>query len=80
MSPPPPPPPPGVTLNLAGKALRFDKTSLSAPAGSAITIIFTNNDDGVPHNLNVKTAGKTEIANGIVTQTLNLGVLAPGSG
>ena len=31
----------------------FDKTSLSAPAGSPITIDFSNDDPGVPHNVEI---------------------------
>jgi plastocyanin/glucose/arabinose dehydrogenase len=40
----------GAGLTLTAKNNAFDKSTLSAPAGSTVTITFNNMDPGVPHN------------------------------
>jgi plastocyanin len=73
-------------VNLAASGVRFSTGSLSAPAGM-VTISFSNNDDGISHNVHVyaggnassPTVGATATAVGPVQQTLNLGALAAGS-
>ncbi len=53
-------PPPGGTsagpIDVAAQGLAFDKTSLSLPANTKVTIHFTNNDAGTPHNIGIYSA------------------------
>jgi plastocyanin len=64
----------------------FSTGSLSAPAGM-VTINFSNNDNGINHNVHVyaganasgTSVGATAIAMGPTQQSLNLGALTPGS-
>jgi plastocyanin len=42
-----------VTINLAAKSMAFDKSTLSVPAGASVTIVFDNQDAGIPHNVSV---------------------------
>jgi plastocyanin len=43
---------PGATqLELAAENLQYDKTSLSAPAGQPVSLVFDNRDAGVLHNV-----------------------------
>ena len=67
-------------ITLVGKDTAFDKTELTASAGS-VTITFDNQDDGLTHNLHVSGAGvdeKTNIESGPKTQTLEVD-LEPGT-
>jgi plastocyanin len=50
---PPPCEPDGTTLAIAAQNSAFDKDCLAAPAGQAFTIDFTNDDAGVPHNVDI---------------------------
>lgn len=54
-------------LRVIGRNLRFDVKELSAPAGTAFTIVFDNRDQGVPHNLAVYRSGPP--ANGAIVNT-----------
>lgn len=73
------------TLKLVAQNILFDKSKLTAPAGT-ITIDFDNKDGGIPHNLKVfkgtdasgPVVGATAVATGPVQQTLTL-KLAPGT-
>jgi plastocyanin len=53
-------PPPGGTsagpIDVTAQGLAFDKTSLSLPANTQVTIHFTNNDAGTPHNIGIYSA------------------------
>lgn len=74
-----------VTLNLAApNALGFDLTSLTAPAGVTFSIVFTNNDPGVPHNVAITDASgiqvfKGEIFPGVDTRTYEVPALPAGT-
>ncbi|MFN2590844.1 MAG: cupredoxin domain-containing protein [Actinomycetota bacterium] len=50
------------TIQLAAKDLKFDKTELSFPAGSAVEIVFANEDAGVQHNVSVFSEQEPAIA------------------
>ena len=75
------------TLTVVGENIAFDKQTLSANASAPITIDFDNKDDGVPHNIHFfkgtdasgQSIGQTDVTNGPVKQTLNLGTLAAGT-
>ncbi|HVM02063.1 MAG TPA: cupredoxin domain-containing protein [Acidimicrobiales bacterium] len=70
----------GATVDLSAEDTAFSPSSLEADAGP-VTIRFTNDDDGIPHNLHVTGAGvdqKTDIRPGPATQRLAL-ELEPGT-
>jgi plastocyanin len=46
----------GATLHLAAQNIEFDTNQLAAPAGQAFTLEFSNNDPGIPHNVEIKDA------------------------
>jgi plastocyanin len=70
---PPPPPPPTqppsvISLSIVARSIRFTKSSLSAPAGSVITVTLDNQDSGVSHDVTFRDAGGSSIA---ATETFN---------
>ncbi len=60
-TPPSPPPDPipvvpsgkEATINLLGQKLSFDTKTITVPAGAAVTVVFTNKESVVSHNLAV---------------------------
>ena len=40
-----------VTIDLSAKGFAFNTSLISVPAGEAVTIRFSNQDTGVPHNI-----------------------------
>ncbi len=38
-------------VTLTAKNIAFDKSTITAPAGSTVTVTFVNSDAGVPHNV-----------------------------
>jgi len=55
-----------VTIKASGVA--FTTTAVSGPAGKAFTIAFDNEDQGIPHNVNIKNADGSDAFKGeIVT-------------
>ena len=44
-----------VSVALTAQNSAFDKQTITVPAGAQVTITFTNNDQGVPHNVAVYT-------------------------
>ena len=57
--------------------------TLEAPAGTAFKIEFTNNDAGIPHNVEILRDGvsvwKGAIFNGVSVQTYDVPALAAGT-
>jgi plastocyanin len=49
-------------LALTAQNYAFDKQTLSAPAGSTVTLTFTNKDSGVPHNFALYTDNSASTA------------------
>lgn len=65
-------PPAGGTfsIDLTAQNISFDKSTISVPAGAAVTINFTNKDSGVPHNFalyNDSSAAKSIFMGQIIT-------------
>jgi plastocyanin len=48
-----------VALTLTAKNIAFDRSTLSAPAGSTVALTFVNDDAGVPHNFALYTDATT---------------------
>ena len=44
-----------VTVDLSAQNIAFDKSSITVPAGAAVTVDFDNKDSGIPHNFAVYT-------------------------
>jgi plastocyanin len=49
--------PDGTDLKVTAQGIAFDTACLAAPADTAFTITFTNNDAGVPHNVDIYASG-----------------------
>jgi plastocyanin len=45
----------GAVVEITAQNLQFDRSSLTAPASQAFTLVFHNDDAGVPHNVAVYT-------------------------
>jgi plastocyanin len=73
----------GSTISIAAVNILFDKTKLTASAGT-VKIEFDNKDGGIPHNINVfdgkdasaKSLGATALEAGPVKQVLTLDLKA----
>jgi plastocyanin len=72
-----------VVLRISAAKINFDTDALAAPAGVAFKIEFTNNDAGIPHNVEILQNGqsiwKGEIFNGVETRTYDVPALAAGT-
>jgi plastocyanin len=74
-------------LTLIGENILFDKSTLAAPAGQALTLTFENKDAGTPHNVHIfkgtdasgESIAQTDINTGPKTDTLNFGPLDAGT-
>jgi plastocyanin len=74
----------GATIKIAATNSTYDTTTLEAPAGAAFHIEFTNNDTGVPHNVQIKAADGSEpfkgsLLTGAASVTYDVPALAAGS-
>lgn len=59
-----------VALTLTAKNMAFDRSRLVAPAGSTVSLVFVNDDPGVPHNFALysdETATTTIFRGAIIT-------------
>jgi len=71
-------------VGLSALNVAFDPTVLSVPADAAFQIKFDNNDNGTPHNVEIKDASgasifKGEIFAGVDTRTYDVQALAAGT-
>ena len=48
----------------ASSSTAFDQASVTAPADTGFVIHFTNNESGIPHNVEVKDAGGATVVRG----------------
>jgi plastocyanin len=74
----------GTTLHIAAQNIEFDTNQLEAPAGQAFTLEFSNNDPGIPHNVEIKDATgasvfKGEIVTGPAKASYQVPALAAGT-
>ena len=75
-----------VVVDISATGIKYDQTTLTAPANTPFQIQFTNNDAGVPHNVSLHTGGaqgaeifKGVIFNGVATHTYDIQALDAGS-
>ena len=84
-----PPPAPsgeeaGPALQLTAQNIAFTETTLDAPANAPFTIHFSNNDNAVPHNVEIKDANggvafQGETFNGVAEKDYSIPPLANGT-
>lgn len=79
-------PPPGAEGDVVIHAqnVAFVETTITAPAGKPFTLAFVNDDQGTPHNVEVKDAGGTsvykgEIFAGVATKVYDVPAIPAGS-
>jgi nitrite reductase (NO-forming) len=78
--------PSGATLHLKAHNVAFDTNCLAAPAGKAFSVVFDNQDPGVPHNFAIYTDSaattalfKGDLVSGPKTMTYKVDALKPGT-
>ena len=76
----------GATATLGAKNLQFSASTLTLPAGQAVTLTFTNSDAGIPHNLSIYSDAayttnvfKGDLVTGPASGTYNIPALAAGT-
>ncbi len=71
--------PDGAVLELTALNIAFDKTELTAPADTPFQITLNNDDNGIPHNVEIKDGGTSlfsgEIFSGVDKRTYDVPAL-----
>lgn len=78
------PPAAGPDATLTAKGVAFLESTFTAPADTPFTLAFINDDDAIPHNVEIKDAAgasvyKGEIFPGIATKVYDVPALAAGT-
>jgi cytochrome c oxidase subunit 2 len=75
-----------VALQLSAQNIAYDKTELSAPADTPISLTFVNNDNGIPHDVAIHKDSPTgeavftgEIFPGVATKVYDVPALPAGT-
>ncbi len=71
-------------VKIVASGIQFTTTAVTAPAGQAFTLTFSNQDAGVPHNVDIKdssgaTVYKTDIITGVTDKDFQAPALKAGS-
>ncbi len=85
-----PPPTPsgeaGPTINVTASGVKFEQTTISAPAGKHFRIEFENKDAGTPHDVAIREGSATgkevfkgELFNGVAKKTYDVPALPAGT-
>ncbi len=85
-----PPPTPsgeaGPTINVTASGVKFEQTTISAPAGKHFRIEFENKDAGTPHDVAIREGSATgkevfkgELFNGVARKTYDVPALPAGT-
>ena len=76
----------GATINVSASGVKFEQTTISAPAGKPFRIQFENKDAGTPHNVAIHEGSPTgnelfkgEIFSGVATKTYDVPALPAGT-
>jgi plastocyanin len=76
----------GPVVEVTAQSIQFDTSSLTAPAAQSFTLVFHNNDPGVPHNVAIYTDSSAstplfvgKVFNGAATMEYQVPVLPAGS-
>jgi plastocyanin len=86
---PPPCSPSGTTVQVVARGIAFDKDCLAAPAGTAFSVVFDNQDASIPHNVDILSGpggthigganGPSDVITGVEQTTYQVGALDPGT-
>lgn len=76
--------PSGTVVQISALNIQFEQSTLELPADTPFTIEFANNDNGVPHDVDIRDASgaslfKTDIFNGVETRTFEAPALPAGT-
>ena len=73
-------------VSISALGIKFEQSSVTAPASTPFQIAFENKDAGTPHNIAIHQGGATgpelfkgAVFNGIETRTYNVPALDPGT-
>jgi plastocyanin len=74
----------GTVVQVSAANIAFDQATLDIPADEPFTIEFANNDNGVPHNIQIRDASGAEVYltdtfNGVETRTFEAPPLPAGA-
>ncbi len=76
----------GAVINVSASGVKFEQTTISAPAGKPFRIQFENKDAGTPHNVTIHEGSATgnelfkgEIFSGVATKTYDVPALPAGT-
>lgn len=74
----------GTTVVITAQNISFTTPNVDAPANTPFTLEFDNQDQGVPHDVDVKDAAgadvaKTDVFPGVATRSIQVKALAPGT-
>jgi plastocyanin len=58
--------PSGPVVQISALNIQFNTTELSAPANTAFQIEFQNDDNGIPHNVEIKDSAGSTVFNGAI--------------
>lgn len=72
---------PVTSFTIVAEDVRWNMDRIVVPAATEVTVTVENRDRGIPHNFHVRSPGdpKTELEDGIVSQTLRFTVDKPGT-
>jgi plastocyanin len=72
-------------VNISALGIKYEQTTLTAPAGTPFQVVFENKDAGVPHNVTLHLGGATgatlftgPVFNGVATRTYDVPALDAG--
>ncbi len=74
----------GSTVEIDAQGIQFTTQNVTAPAGTAFTLEFRNQDAGIPHDVQIKDGSgaevfKTDIVTGVADKSYEVGPLQPGT-
>ncbi|MDE0805636.1 MAG: cupredoxin domain-containing protein [Acidimicrobiales bacterium] len=71
---------PVTEFTIVAEDVKWDIDRITVPVGERVVATIENRDGGIPHNLHIRSPGdpRTELENGVVTQTLNFTIAEPG--
>ncbi len=74
----------GETVTITASGIQFTTANVTAPAGKKFTLTFSNQDAGVPHDVDIQDANggdvfKTDVFNGTADKSYDVGPLRAGT-
>jgi plastocyanin len=74
----------GASVEIIASGIQFTTNNVTAPAGQKLTLTFRNQDNGIPHDVDIKDPSggdvfKTDITTGPTDKSYDFGPLQPGT-